>query len=91
MCLWLLVTVCLFSELSRTFGYLYPYETESREIRSLDGLWDFKICPEDKVDLGFTDSWYSKNFEEVISIYHLSNLNFSHSQLAACLLVGSLL
>lgn len=45
--------------------YLYPYESESRETRSLNGLWDFKISPEDNMDIGFTDAWYTKEFLEV--------------------------
>lgn len=65
MCSWLFILICMCLDLNPTTGYLYPYETETRETRSLDGLWDFKICPENKVDLGFTDHWHSRNLEEV--------------------------
>ncbi|XP_015182643.1 PREDICTED: beta-glucuronidase-like [Polistes dominula] len=39
-------------------GLLYPRESESREIRSLDGLWDFIASPENDILKGYTEFWY---------------------------------
>lgn len=41
------------------FAILYPYESETREVKSLDGLWTFCITPHDQPqDVGFTEKWY---------------------------------
>ncbi|XP_050443174.1 beta-glucuronidase-like [Adelges cooleyi] len=44
---------------------LFPAESESRELRSLDGLWNFKISPITAQNLGFKQKWYTKRFEEL--------------------------
>lgn len=40
-------------------GLLYPRESESREIRSLDGLWDFVVSPEGDALRGYREGWYA--------------------------------
>ncbi|XP_029160975.1 beta-glucuronidase isoform X2 [Nylanderia fulva] len=42
-------------------GMLYPRESESREVRSLDGLWDFIVSPEGDALKGFRERWYTLN------------------------------
>ncbi|CAL1689343.1 unnamed protein product [Lasius platythorax] len=40
-------------------GLLYPRESESREIKSLDGLWDFTVSPEGDALKGYREGWYA--------------------------------
>ncbi|XP_029668445.1 beta-glucuronidase isoform X1 [Formica exsecta] len=40
-------------------GLLYPRESESREVRSLDGLWDFVVSPEGDALRGYREGWYA--------------------------------
>ncbi|XP_015374488.1 PREDICTED: beta-glucuronidase-like isoform X2 [Diuraphis noxia] len=42
---------------------LYPVESESRELRTLHGLWNFKISPLSDQLIGFNEKWYAKRFE----------------------------
>lgn len=64
-----LAVVCLL--LSTTFvassleNILYPVESESRELRTLHGLWNFKISPLSYQMVGFDEEWYTKRFETV--------------------------
>jgi len=44
---------------------LYPVESESREVRTLHGLWNFKISSVSNQSIGFDEEWYSKRFETV--------------------------
>lgn len=44
-------------------GILYPQESESREVRSLDGLWNFVVSPTS--DLGQKQSWYKNPLTKV--------------------------
>ncbi|CAF1509615.1 unnamed protein product [Rotaria magnacalcarata] len=38
-------------------GLLYPEESETRQIRSLDGLWEFRL---DEAGVGKTEQWFAK-------------------------------
>ena len=38
---------------------LFPRDSTSRESKSLDGLWRFKLSPKDDPDIGFRESWFS--------------------------------
>uniref|UniRef100_A0A0C9RM89 GUSB protein n=1 Tax=Fopius arisanus TaxID=64838 RepID=A0A0C9RM89_9HYME len=52
-------------------GMLYPRESESREVRSLDGLWDFAVSPPGDSAKGIRDQWYQDNLSRVKIInYH---------------------
>lgn len=44
---------------------LYPVESESRELRTLHGLWNFKISPLSDQLIGFDEKWYAVRFETV--------------------------
>lgn len=46
-------------------GILYPRESESREVVSLDGIWKFRISSAEAQEKGFAEKWFSTNFEEV--------------------------
>ena len=50
--LWLLLVVCS----SSIEALLYPSESETRQIRSLDGLWTFRL---DEQGHGETEQWYA--------------------------------
>ncbi|CAG7674586.1 unnamed protein product [Allacma fusca] len=59
------VTICLTSMFwgitiaQQSSGILYPQESESRELKSLDGIWNFRLAPRLQPDLGFQQEWYS--------------------------------
>ena len=52
----LLVALCL----GGARGLLYPRESESREVKVLDGVWYFRADFSSGRDAGFTEKWYSK-------------------------------
>ncbi|XP_046675296.1 beta-glucuronidase-like isoform X1 [Homalodisca vitripennis] len=54
---------CVLLQLGFGLCYLYPYETPTRELRSLNGLWDFIIPPSNDIDLGFKEAWFEKDFK----------------------------
>lgn len=43
-----------------SWGGLYPRESESREVRSLDGLWKFRLSPLHDPNQGFREKWYQQ-------------------------------
>ncbi|KAL7303938.1 hypothetical protein TKK_0004055 [Trichogramma kaykai] len=49
-------------------GLLYPRESESREVKSLDGFWDFAVPPADDLQKGHKDAWYSTNLSKVTKV-----------------------
>lgn len=38
---------------------LYPFESETRETKSLDGIWKFRLSPQLDPEKGFDEKWYS--------------------------------
>ncbi|XP_077273342.1 beta-glucuronidase isoform X5 [Temnothorax americanus] len=46
-------------------GLLYPRESESREVKSLDGLWDFVVSPEGDALKGYTERWFTDDLSKV--------------------------
>lgn len=38
-------------------GILYPQDSETRQVKSLDGIWNFRLAPRNNPDQGFTDEW----------------------------------
>lgn len=45
-------------------GALYPQTTETRDLRSLDGVWNFRKSPVDP-EFGYKHGWYEKDLEKV--------------------------
>ena len=43
-------------------GMLFPRESETRLVKSLDGMWDFRA---DISSVGFEEMWYSLPLAEV--------------------------
>ncbi|XP_043282204.1 beta-glucuronidase [Venturia canescens] len=41
-------------------GLLYPRESESREVKTLDGLWDFVVSPSGDSFKGHREFWYQE-------------------------------
>ena len=41
------------------YGLLYPQESTSREIKSLDGLWKFRLSPSLRPQTGFDHQWFA--------------------------------
>nr|CAD7460959.1 unnamed protein product [Timema tahoe] len=45
-------------------GILYPQESESRDVRTLDGVWNFRLSPESDPLVGFREHWYNKELRQ---------------------------
>lgn len=47
-------------------GILYPKDSESREVKSLDGIWKFRVDGENgDAENGFKESWYNNPLDQV--------------------------
>lgn len=59
---------------ANAMGILYPRESESREVKSLDGMWNFRLSLPDPL-VGFKERWYMKDLSKVclISINRIKN------------------
>lgn len=49
-------------------GILFPQDSETRERKSLDGIWNFRISPRNDPDLGFRQEWYSRPLSQVMNL-----------------------
>jgi hypothetical protein len=47
-------------------GFLFPRDSESRESKSLDGIWNFRAEPFGSNDLGITEQWFNAPLSQVI-------------------------
>lgn len=57
-------------------GMLFPRDSESRSLRHLDGIWNFRIDDSDNRNAGFEQKWYSAPLKQVVLIYNcLKNEN----------------
>ena len=52
----LLVALCL----SGGEGLLYPRESQSREVKVIDALWNFRADFSSGRDAGFVEEWYNQ-------------------------------
>lgn len=50
---------------SQCYG-LFPQESESREIKLLDGIWDFRADNSSIRNKGLKEKWYTKRLKKVI-------------------------
>nr|XP_045617692.1 beta-glucuronidase-like isoform X2 [Procambarus clarkii] len=55
-----------------TWGGLYPRESASREVRSLDGLWNFRLSPLQDPDKGFREEWYAQPLSKTGSVISMA-------------------
>ncbi|CAK1580393.1 unnamed protein product [Parnassius mnemosyne] len=46
-----------------TGGALYPQATETRDLRTLDGIWNFRKSPTDP-EYGYRNGWYEQDLEK---------------------------
>ena len=67
-------------------GLLYPRESESREVKVLDGLWQFRADFSPSRDEGFVNQWYSQPLATVrnSSVHIATKLNKRGSILCHC-------
>lgn len=54
-----------------TEGLLYPRESETREVRSLDGIWSFAKSDTNKPSEGLREKWFLKDLHESTSIINM--------------------
>lgn len=65
---WCALLVTMFSHdsvMTDPGGMLYPRESETREVTSLDGLWNFRLSPSSDHRMGFDQFWHKKDLAEV--------------------------
>ncbi|XP_063847967.1 beta-glucuronidase-like isoform X3 [Scylla paramamosain] len=55
-----------------SWGGLYPRESPTREVRSLDGLWDFRLAPLLDPDKGFREHWYSQPLSQTGAVISMA-------------------
>lgn len=53
------------SETFQTKGLLYPRESETRDVKSLDGVWRFAKSRTDDPAEGYREKWWSNDLEKV--------------------------
>nr|XP_037868215.1 beta-glucuronidase isoform X1 [Bombyx mori] len=51
-------------------GALYPRATETRDLRTLDGIWSFRPSPADP-EFGYRNGWYAQDLEKTGSVIHM--------------------
>lgn len=56
--------LAFFSACSQCHG-LFPQESESREMKVLDGIWDFRADNSTSRNQGLEEKWYSKRLKKV--------------------------
>lgn len=54
-----------------TEGLLYPRESETREVKSLDGLWTFAKSDTEKPGEGLRAQWYLKDLRESTNVINM--------------------
>jgi beta-glucuronidase len=54
-----------------TEGLLYPRESETREVRSLDGVWKFAKSDTNKPSEGLREKWFLKELHESTSVINM--------------------
>jgi hypothetical protein len=64
-------------------GILYPTESESRAVHSLDGIWNFRLANESDSDVGHREGWYKQELRKVSILFYYSS-SLSHF-LFACM------
>ncbi|ODM98568.1 Beta-glucuronidase [Orchesella cincta] len=60
----LLLGLCGLVCFTESKGILFPQESETRERKSLDGIWQFRIAPRNDPELGFRNEWFKRPLQE---------------------------
>lgn len=66
----------MFSLKDRTEGLLYPHESETREVKSLDGMWNFVKSNETAPTEGIRNKWYLDDLSKVLYSLYSNMLTF---------------
>ena len=74
----LLAWTILCTLISFSNGLLFPRESESREIKELNGIWNFRVDNSSTRTAGFDKEWYQKPLKQVhvtliFTLYQWSN------------------
>lgn len=48
-------------------GILYPRESETREVKLLDGMWNFRLSEDDSLQ-GFREKWFAQDLAKVSDV-----------------------
>ncbi|KAL5288756.1 GUSB.2 family protein [Megaselia abdita] len=56
------------NEVTRVEGALYPHESETREVRNLDGIWNFVKSDEGNPTQGVREQWYKDDLSKVKTV-----------------------
>jgi len=67
----MLILTALLSCPGVTLALLFPRDSSSRNSKSLDGVWNFKLSPKLDQDAGFRESWFDSSltsFDDVIDM-----------------------
>lgn len=55
-----------------TGGPLYPKATETRDLRTLDGIWNFRKSPADP-ETGYRAGWFEQDLDKVMYRTHIKS------------------
>lgn len=58
-------------EEKKTEGLLYPRDSETREVRSLDGMWKFAKSDTSKPSEGLRDKWFLQELQDSTSVIQM--------------------
>ena len=58
-----LILLVVISFIHPITGILQPQDSETRETKSLDGMWRFRLAPRLDPDLGFREEWYNQSLD----------------------------
>lgn len=64
-------TMLISGDEKQTEGLLYPRESETREVRSLDGVWKFAKSDTQQPSQGLREKWYLKELQESVSVINM--------------------
>lgn len=56
---------------SRTVGLLYPRESETREVKSLDGIWNFVRSNDTTPTAGIREKWFADDLSKVGKYFNM--------------------
>ena len=61
-------------------GMLYPRESESREVKDLSGLWNFRADMSPSRNQGFNEQWFTKPLSQVCNVLFFKTKRFGEQE-----------
>lgn len=61
--------ICTAAQMDNGTFLLYPRESETRDVQSLNGFWNFRISNISKI--GYDQAWYKKDLSQVRIISYI--------------------